>query len=163
MIEITAERKLNIEKLTKGDYISPEVLREVTGYDPGENADVYKLAILNIRSKIERERKFTTRGEGFAIRVLTDAEAVYHNERTREIGIRKMDRAYNRAAAIDENNLDNLTQQKHRQALEDHSRILSTVGQTIKQIRSSGAIYWPCQCFVTHNQSGITTVIETKP
>lgn len=139
MIELTADRKLEIKKLSKGDFISLEVLREITGFDPGENSDTYRLAILGIRSKIEREMRFTTRGEGYSIRILTDAEAVYHNEKTREHGIKKMSRAYDRATAIDENNLDELTIRKHRRALEDHSRISNMVSQTIKQIRSERA------------------------
>lgn len=136
MIELTAERKLEVKKLAKGDFISLEVLREVTGFDPGENSDTYRLAILGIRGKIEREMKFTTRGDGYAIRILTDAEAVYHNEKTREHGFKKMTRAYDRATAIDENNLDELTAKKHRLTLEDHSRLVNSVSQTIKQIRS---------------------------
>lgn len=139
MIELNAERKLNIEKLAKGDYISLEVLREVTGLDPGENSDLYRLALLGIRGKIERERKFTTRGDVYAIRILTDSEAVYQNEKTREHGIKKMERAYTRATAIDENALDDLTAKKHRLELEKHSKILATVGNTIKQIRSEKA------------------------
>lgn len=52
MIELNAERKLDIQKLTKGDYLSLDVLREVTGLDPRENVDLYRLAVLKIRRQI---------------------------------------------------------------------------------------------------------------
>lgn len=162
MIELNQQHKLDIEKLAKGDYISLEVLREATGFDPVENVDVYRLALLNIRSKIEKDRRFTTRGEGFAIRILTDAEAVYHNERTRDQGIKKMGRAYDRATAIDENNLDELTANKHRQALMDHSRILSTVSQTMKQIRSDRAAEKPPRNHSDSKVKFITTKEHTN-
>jgi hypothetical protein len=44
--------------LTKGDYISLDVIRIITGLDPGENHDLYKLAMLKIREKIWTECKF---------------------------------------------------------------------------------------------------------
>lgn len=140
MIEITSERKIDVTKVEKGDFISLEVLREATGLDPFENVDLYRLALLRLRGQIEDKRGFTTRGEGFSLRVLTDAEAIYHNEKTREHGIKKMERAYVRATAIDENNLDELTAQKHRRTLEDHSRILGSARTAIKQIRSERAV-----------------------
>lgn len=136
MIELNLERKLDISKLAKGDYLSLDILREVTGLDPSENVDLYRLAVLKIRGQIEDKLKFTTRADGYAIRILTDAEAVYQNEKARDQGIRKMSRAYGRATAIDENNLDEFTQEKHRQALLTHSRVLGAVTVTLKQIRS---------------------------
>lgn len=133
---VIQDKKLAIEKLEKGDYISLEVLRDITGLDPGESSDLYRLAILKLRGQIEEKRRFTMRGEGYSLRILTDPESVYYNERSREHGIKKLTRAYDRAAAIDENNLDELTAKHYRRTLEDHSRILGSVNQAVKEIRS---------------------------
>ena len=50
--------ELSIADLIKGDYISQEVLRVITGHDPHENADVYRLelqAVLFERARAVRD------------------------------------------------------------------------------------------------------------
>ncbi len=54
---------LKYEALEKGDYISIDALRKITGLDHYENADSYRLAVLKIRDNIWDERKFFTLGE----------------------------------------------------------------------------------------------------
>ena len=58
MVEITEDRTLNFEKLAKGDFISVEVIREITGHDPRENEQVYKFDLLNCGSPFGKTAAF---------------------------------------------------------------------------------------------------------
>lgn len=135
MIEITSERKLNIEKLEKGDFISEEVLRVITGFDPIENPKVYSMALLRLRSHIEKARGFVMTSQGDSIRILTDPEEVFYDHATVFHGVNKVRRGYDRSTRIDESKLDEPTKARYRKNLEEQSRYLSALTQTSKQIR----------------------------
>lgn len=137
MIEITPDGQLNYEKIVKGDYISEDVLRKVTGYDPRENHETYTLAILKIRSILEKEYNLIPRGEGFALRVLTSTEATYYAVGQARQARRRQRRNLGRLIKLDEAEMDEVTRARHRKHIEHETRFDSAQQQTWKSIRVS--------------------------
>jgi len=129
-------KELVIADLAKGDYISQEVIRHITGLDPYENIDPYRLAALKLRDQIYKERKFETRGEGYAIRVLVDSENVFYQQKRRDRGKRQLRKALSRGDEIDENNLDEPTKARHRKNQLNASREISALDTEAKRIRA---------------------------
>lgn len=121
--------------LEKGDYISIDVLRKITGFDPNENIDLYRLACLKIRDKIWQERKFFTRGEGHAIRILKDAEAVYYKKKRFDQGGKIQRKFHDRGQHIDEGQLDAETREAFRKSNNIESRLLAARDAEYKRIR----------------------------
>jgi hypothetical protein len=128
--------ELSMIDLAKGDYISQDVIRAITGYDPRENADVYRFAMFKLKDKIYEERKFHTRCEGYAIRILTDSEDVFYQQQRRDVHKRGLHRALSRGNEIDENNLDEPTLARHRRNQLNASRELTALDTEAKRIRS---------------------------
>lgn len=136
MIELTADNDLNYKKLERGDFISHDVLRIITGKDPYENYNLYALAVLAIRSKLRKDFKMFTRGEGNSLRILTSNEATYYKAHRGGVHRRAQERDYGDLASIDERDLDEITRKQHRRHIDEASRFLSAQQQASKQIRS---------------------------
>lgn len=129
-------KELSMVDLAKGDYISQEVIRHITGYDPHENLDLYRLATLKLRERIHKERTFETRGEGYAIRILVDSENVFYQQKRRDRGKRQLRKALTRGNEIDENNLDEPTKAHHRKNQLNASRELTALDTEARRIRA---------------------------
>src|SRR5215468_3848027 len=134
MIEYTSDG-LVFSKLEKGDYISLDVIRLITGLDPYENHDLYRLAVLKIREKIWHECKFFVRCEGYALRILKDSEAVYYKTKRFQAGYRTQRRAYNRGLHIDETQLDDATREAYRKDNLKQSRLLTAAQTEYRRIQ----------------------------
>jgi hypothetical protein len=126
---------LKYESLEKGDYISIDVLRKITGFDPGENLDLYRLACLKIREKIWDQCEFFTQGDGHAIRILKDAEAVYYKKKRFHQGQKIQKKFYERGLRIDESQLDAETREAYRRSNNHESRLLTAQESEYKRIR----------------------------
>lgn len=127
---------LKYEALEKGDYISIDVIRKITGLDPHENADVYRTqGQLKIREKILQKHKFFVRCEGFALRILKDSEAVYYKTKRFQQGYRTQKKAYDRGLHIDESQLDKETREAYRRSNNQQSRLLEAARTEYKRIQ----------------------------
>lgn len=126
---------LVISALQKGDYISVDIIRQISGLDPYENSDLYRLYALALRNKIISEKKVFVRFEGYALRVLTDIEAVYYEEKRFKAGQTIQESNYKRSLDIDESNLDEMTKDRYRKSINQQSRILGATQQEFKKFR----------------------------
>lgn len=121
--------------LEKGDYVSIDVIRKITGLDPYENTDLYRLRLLTIREAIWKERKMFVRCEGFALRILKDSEAVYYKSKRFDQGYRTQKRAFDRGLHIDESQLDSETREAYRKSNNQQSRLLEAMKTEYKRIQ----------------------------
>lgn len=158
MVELTPDRKLNIQKLEKGDFIAEEVLRVATGYDANENPEIYRFAVLALREQLKKERRFHARGEGRALRILTENEASYYKSNLFQIRQRGQQRDYEDLVALDEEEMDAVTRQQHRRRVEESSRFISAQQGISKQIRSEQAQ----ERVARANQEQPVTIVTTK-
>jgi hypothetical protein len=76
------------------------------------------------------------RCEGSALRILTDAEAVYYKTKRFDSGYRVQRKAYQRGLEIDEANLDEATRDTYRKMNHQQSRLLTAAQDEYKRIRS---------------------------
>ena len=135
MIIKLPDNTLDLSKLEKGDFLSEAFLRQLTGFDPNENPQVYSFAVLNLRKKIWDKCKFSARAEGYGLRVLLDNEAAFYEHDQNEIARRKQERSFERLANVDENNLDEATRAQYRKFLKQDSDFLSAQQAIKKEIR----------------------------
>lgn len=126
---------LKYDALEKGDYISIDVIRKITGLDPYENTDLYRLRLLSIREAIWKERKIFVRCEGYALRLLKDSEAVYYKTKRFQQGYRTQKKAYDRGLHIDESQLDKETREAYRRSNNQQSRLLEAAKTEYKRIQ----------------------------
>lgn len=129
------EEGLKYEALEKGDYISVDVIRRITGIDPYENTDLYRLRLLTIREAIWKERQMFVRCEGYALRILKDSEAVYYKTKRFDQGYRAQKRAFDRGLHIDESQLDKETREAYRRSNNHQSRLLDAMKTEYKRIQ----------------------------
>lgn len=134
MIDYDSEG-LKYSALEKGDYISIDVIRKITGLDPYENTDLYRLRLLTIREAIWKERKIFVRCEGYALRLLKDSEAVYYKTKRFQQGYRTQKKAYDRGLHIDESQLDEETRESYRRSNNQQSRLLDVMRTEYKRIQ----------------------------
>ncbi len=135
MIEFDID-DLKYENLEKGDYVSVDVIRRITGLDPYENPDVYRTqGQLKIRGKILQRHEFFVRCEGFALRILKDAEAVYYKNKRFQQGYSVQKKNYERGLHIDESQLDSETREAYRRSNNQQSRLLQAQKAEYKRIR----------------------------
>lgn len=139
MIEITPDGQIHYEKVVKGDYISEEVLRKVTGFDPRENPDVYTFAVLKIREKLEEDFDLLSRGEGTALRVLTTNESTYYAVEQAQQARERQRRNLRRLLKLDEQEMDENTRLQHRKHINQETEFDSARKSAWKKIRISQA------------------------
>lgn len=129
------DNTIDLTALEKGDFLSEAFLREITGYDPQENEQVYRIDVMKLRAAILKARPFSVRHEGYSLRILTDADASFYEHGNNEKHRRGQTRSYSRLAQVDENNLDDATRNQHRKFIEQDSRFLSAQQSAEKEIR----------------------------
>jgi hypothetical protein len=137
MIQITSDGKLDLGKLTKGDFITEDVLRKVTGFDPRENPETYSFAVLRIRQTLEHEYNLICRGQGYALRILTTNEATYYAATQARRHRRGQRRNLGRLIKLDEQEMDEITRVQHRKHVDSETKFDSAQQQAWKQIRVS--------------------------
>lgn len=137
--------ELDIGAIEKGDFISEPFLIALSGIDPRENEQLYRFEVLNIRDHIWKIKHFTARTEGFALRVLTDAEATFYNHEQCVMGRRKTERAHQRLQAVDETQLDQPTRNAYRQFLEHESRLNHALQDAVRIVRTEKTQVEPVQ------------------
>lgn len=150
-IQFTSDGKLDLEKLDKGDFISEDVLRKVTGFDPRENPETYSFAVLRIRQTLEKDHDLLCRGQGYALRVLTATEATYYAATQARRHRRGQRRNLGRLLKLDEQEMDEITRAQHRKHVDSETRFDSAQQQTWKQIR------------VSQTQERLSQTVQDKP
>jgi hypothetical protein len=158
MIEITPDGQLNYEKIVKGDFISEDVLRAVTGFDPKENFETYAFAVLRIRATLEKEHNLIPRGEGYALRVLTTNEATFYAVKQARKARKRQRKNLGRLLKLDEQEMDETTRVQHRKHLEHETQFDSAQKSVWKKIRVS-----PTRQQSSHNhQDKPIKIVSTK-
>jgi len=111
---------LNIESLGKGDVITQETLIKVIGHPLGSTA--YEFGLLGLREKIMDEKELlgdpvTVRVSKGNIEILTDELSSQYNNKRFRSHIGKMLVTHGRMMQVDEANLEDADQKRHRSRL----------------------------------------------
>lgn len=129
---------IDVWKLAKGDYVSPEFLEGLTGFL--RYTQDYSLAVMGIRDDLERRLKaignpVTIKQEDKGLRLLTDSEAAEYNAQRGDTLLRQMGRAHERNLAVDSNNLSTEEDRQHLRNLQVQGTILSAAKKIKRQFR----------------------------
>lgn len=132
----TDDRHLNLEKLEKGDYLDIETLRDASGYDPGENFQLYSFYVLSLRQRLKEKRGLICKCVQYGLQILTDGEASPYKLKQmarRRKGIRK---DYETLALVDESKLSPEQLKEHRRSVRESAMYLAAQQQVSKVIRT---------------------------
>jgi hypothetical protein len=135
---VNALSPINIDTLTKGDYISVVHLQEITGEIEG--TDEYAFAIMAFKQELEAElqkrlgKKLTIKCENGGLRILTDPEAAEYNARQIEQSKRRIYRAHDRNMDVDEANLSPQERAVHYRRLELGSKYVQALKKVSRQV-----------------------------
>jgi len=111
---------LDIESLSKGDVIAQETLIKIIGYPIGTPAYAFKLLALCERIMSEKEMlgdPVTVRVSKGNVEVLTDELSSQYNNKCFKNKLAGMLKVHGRSLQVDESNLDEPTQARHRKLL----------------------------------------------
>lgn len=137
MIEIldpgTDERRLNLAKLEKGDWLPLEVLRDASGFDPGENLPKYIWYLLNLRNKLRKKHNLLSKSIDYGLLILQDNEASEYKAKQSKIRRRGCYRDYEDLGRIDEAKLTPGELKEHRQRVREASLYLAAT-QRVRQV-----------------------------
>lgn len=129
-----------LETLTKGSYITPEVIEKALGFDRGSNE--YSLQSLKLKETIEawfeeRGNPVTIKSEQDGLRILTDAEATEYNHRMFKIGMRRLFESHRKMLNVSEKNMTSEQVSSHRQRMNAQAHVTAAVwtqNQTLRLI-----------------------------
>jgi hypothetical protein len=111
---------LDFDALVKGSVITVDQLESITGFKQG--SEEYAFKVMALRDQIERE--LHQRGHNWTVaqvkrnlKVLTDGEAVLHNERKFKAGFAMQVQAHWRAEGVDVAQLSDGEKERHTRNL----------------------------------------------
>jgi hypothetical protein len=130
---------IDVEKLQKGDYISPLKCADALNITPDDPQ--YDLKIMTLKQQIENEllaigNIWTLKMECGGIRILKDSEATDYNQRQLEISVNRMKRAHNRQLGVDCNELSTKEIAVHNRRLTTHGAIIISIEETKRRTNS---------------------------
>lgn len=134
----TTEYPIRTDHLEKGSIVSAHIIEEAFHVKRG--TDAYGLAAMRAAEYISK--RFEERGEIVTVSqrkhdlvVLTDEEAVEHNERSFNSGLRKAAKSHHRSLGIDRSAIvDDKVLKAHDRGLEKQGRILSSIREARRPI-----------------------------
>ena len=129
----TDERRLNLDKLAKGDYLSIPIIRDATGLDPGENYERYMFYLLNLRKTLSKKHHLISKCINYGLYILTDHEASEYKAKQSKRRRRGAHRDYVDLGKVDERNLSPAQLQEHRQRVKESSLYLAAT-QRVRQV-----------------------------
>lgn len=130
---------LDFDTLEKGTVIPREKVEEIMGVK--FTSPRYQFKLMALVDMIQRGLKkrgllWTVVIRGDQVRILTDAEAVEHNQKQTERGRRKMTRAFVRNRAVDVSQLSEEQKQTHERQLLNQGRMLQAMRVALRAIKS---------------------------
>jgi len=131
-----SEKQIDFSQLKKGDYVTPESIREVIGLDP--KTTEYSMKMMGLVEQARRELQHleaTIVIHKYGISILTDEQATVYNERRFDTGIGVMERAHSQAAKVDTTNFDSELKMVHARRLTVQGAIIGAVTKTRKELK----------------------------
>ena len=109
------ELELVQQKFEKGDYISPEVIREALGHDP---TWYEQLSIWGQFARIYANEGITVISYKEGIRFLTDPEALEYNNKGADTACRRLERHLLMLKGIDSSKLNSEEKNAHERSVQ---------------------------------------------
>jgi hypothetical protein len=126
------------EQLSKGDYISPTEIEEIT--NTVQSTPAYQFALMGLKGQIEKSlrslgRPATLKAEANGLRILTDSEAAVYNPRRSDLARHQLFLSHRRNLEVDDTNLSETERQEHYRRLEVQGKYVSALQKVERQLR----------------------------
>lgn len=130
--------EIDMNRIGKGSFISPDTLERVTTFKRGSNE--YDLQVLRVKGLLEAHfdesgNPVTIKIEQEGLRVLTDEEATEYNHRRFKIGMRALFEANRRMSNVDEGKMTSEQVAAHRAKLNAQAHVVTAVANKNDTLR----------------------------
>jgi hypothetical protein len=132
----TSKYPIDFDLIEKGQCFTMDRLSEIFGRDkfpPG--SPQLRMKALNLKQQIEDECLVTCKLNDDGLFVLTDAEAVEHNQSIFKSSQKQMRRRYELNAHVDIGQLDPAMQRRHMEGMIHQGRLLQAMRRATREIK----------------------------
>lgn len=131
---------LDIERLSKGDYIGPEIIESWSRNGVQRHQPMFSLEQEKFRQYLDAElqelgRNWTLKSEGVGIRILKDAEASTYNHKQQVRHVNSIKRRHNKLLGVQVDNLDSTQKKGHERNLMASGLLFTSIVGVEKKIR----------------------------
>lgn len=131
---------LDIERLSKGDYIGPEIIESWSKKGVKRSHPQFSLVQLEFKTYVEGEleemgRNWTLKIEGIGIRILKDAEASAYNHKLQIEHTNRVIRRHHKLRGVQVDNLDGDQKKNHERAIMISSLLVTSITGVRQKIR----------------------------
>lgn len=131
---------LDIERLSKGDYIGPEIIEAWSKKGVKRSHPQFSLVQLEFKTYVEGEleemgRNWTLKSEGIGIRILNDAEASAYNHKLQIEHTNRIIRRHHKLRGVQVDNLDGDQKKNHERGIMISSLLVTSITGVREKIR----------------------------